>query len=73
MGTFSMDMSSYETERGEAISSGYGDEVLCAGWIPAFALHQLRSHDRENRPAMPANLMSADTDLFLRRMYACQR
>ena len=73
MGTFCMDMSSYETGHDEAMTPDYDDEVLCAGWIPALALHQARSQDCENRPAMPVDLMVADTDLFLRRMYACQR
>ncbi len=40
MGTFSMDMSSYEVERDAAIATDYGDEVLCAGWIPSLACHQ---------------------------------
>lgn len=31
MGAFSMDMSRHEIERGEAMASDYGDEVLCAG------------------------------------------
>jgi len=37
MGTLSMDMSSYEIERDEAMASGYGEEVLCAGWIPSHS------------------------------------
>ena len=66
MGTISMDMSSYEIERG---APGYGDEVLCAGWIPGLACHQ--SHTRE--AALPAGLASVDVDAFLRKMYRCQR
>ena len=73
MGTFCMDMSNYEIERVETMAPDYGDEVLCAGWIPALALNQVRPHDCENRPAMPADLAVADIDLFLRKMYACQR
>jgi len=69
MGTFSMDMSSYETERGEATASDYGDEVLCAGWIPSLACH--RPHTKET--ALPADLTRVDVDAFLRKMYACQR
>lgn len=69
MGTYSMDMSSYETERGEAISSGYGDEVLCAGWIPSLACHQPHTE----KTALPADMARADVDAFLRKMYACQR
>ncbi len=67
MGIFCMDMSSYETGRDE--TSGYNDEVLCAGWIPALALHQ----PREKHPAMPADLAAVDVEAFLRKMYACQR
>lgn len=66
MGTVSMDMSSYEIERGE--TPGYGDEVLCAGWVPALALHQ----PREEHPSMPADLAAVDVEAFLRKMYACQ-
>lgn len=67
MGTVSMDMSSYEIERGEA--SGYGDEVLCAGWVPALALHQLLIE----KAVLPADLAAVDVDTFLRKMYAFQR
>ncbi len=67
MGTVSMDMSSYEIERGEA--SAYGEEVLCAGWIPSLACHQ--PHAEES--ALPADLARVDVDSFLRKMYACQR
>ena len=66
MGTTSMDMSSYEIERGV---SGYGDEVLCAGWIPGLACHQ--SHIEE--ASLPAGLASVDVNAFLRKMYRCQR
>jgi len=69
MGTISMDMSSYEIERGEAGASGYGDEILCTGWIPGLACHQ--SHTRE--ATLPAGLGSTDVDAFLRKMYRCQR
>ena len=69
MGTFSMDMCSYEVERDAAIATDYGDEVLCAGWIPSLACHQ--PHTGET--ALPANLARVDADAFLRRMYACQR
>ena len=64
MGTISMDMSSYEIERGV---SGYADEVLCAGWIPGLACHQPHSEET----SLPADL--ARVDAFLRKMYRCQR
>jgi len=66
MGTISMDMSSYEIERGV---SGYGDEVLCAGWIPSLACHQPHSEET----SLPADLARVDADAFLRKMYRCQR
>jgi len=69
MGTISMDMGSYEIERGEAVASGYGDEILCTGWIPGLACHQ--SHTRE--ATLPAGLASVNVDAFLRKMYRCQR
>lgn len=69
MGTFSMDMSSYEIERDEAIMADYSDEVLCAGWIPALGLHEAHSEHVE----MPPTLARVDADTFLRNMYAWQR
>jgi len=67
MGTVCMDMSSYEIECEEA--SGYGDEVLCAGWVPALALHQ----PHQERPVLPPDLAAVDVEAFLRKMYAFQR
>jgi len=69
MGTFSIDMSSHEIERSEAIASGYSDEVLCAGWIPSLACHQPRTE----KAALPADLARVDVEAFLCKMYACQR
>lgn len=66
MGTISIDMSSYEIERGV---SGYGDEILCTGRILGLACHQ--PHTEET--ALPADLAGVDVDAFLRKMYACQR
>jgi len=67
MGTLSMDMSSYEIKRDKTMASGYGDEVLCAGWIPSLACHQ--PHIEET--ALPADMARTDVDAFLRKMYAC--
>jgi len=69
MGTFSMDMSGYEAESGEAMMPGYGDEVLCAGWIPALGLREAQPEHVEIPPA----LARMDVDAFLRTMYTCQR
>jgi hypothetical protein len=62
-----MDMSSYEIEREEP--PPYGDEVLCAGWVPALALHQPHAE----KTALPADLAAMDVEAFLQKMYACQR
>jgi len=69
MGTFSMDTSSCEIERGAAAASDYGDEVLCAGWIPSLACH--RPHT--DKTALPVDLARVDVDAFLHKMYTCQR
>ncbi|OGT00365.1 MAG: hypothetical protein A3F73_06090 [Gallionellales bacterium RIFCSPLOWO2_12_FULL_59_22] len=63
-----MDMSSYEVERNEA-AFDYGDEVLCAGWVPSLACLQPQAEEK----VLPADLAMADIDAFLRKMYACQR
>lgn len=68
MRTFSMDMSSYQVERSEAIVSDYSDEILYAGCIPSLACHQ-----DSRTEAMPAALAGIDVDAFLRKMYAFQR
>ena len=69
MGTISMDMSSYEFEREDSLSSVYSDEVLCTGWIPALELRE--AHPQ--RVEMPTTLANMDVDTFLRKMYTCQR
>jgi hypothetical protein len=69
MGVLTMNMSGYEIERGETVETAYGEEVLCAGWVPALAL-------RESQPecaTVPPELAAADVDAFLRKMYAWQR
>ena len=69
MGPINMDIGSYEIEYGEAVATGYGDEILCTGWIPGLACQQ--SHTRE--ATLPAGLAGADVDAFLRKIYSCQR
>lgn len=73
MSIINMNMSSYEVQQVDSRAVDYGDEVLCAGWVPSLALHQSLPQDWENKSAMPANLANVDADLFLRRMYAHQR
>lgn len=77
MSVLTMDMSSYEIDRSEA--SGYGDEVLSAGWVPALvldagrvtalSLHEVHSEHLD----VPATMAGMDIDAFLRKMYASQR
>ena len=69
-----MNMSSYEIER-SLMETEYGDEVMCAGWIPAVAqMCQLQPFVPANKPTtIPADLATVNADLFMQRMYACQR
>lgn len=68
MSVLTMDMSSYQIEPGEAAVSGYGDEVLSAGWVPALGLREACSEHVE----MPTVPRIVDVDAFLRKMYRCQ-
>lgn len=48
----------------------YGEEIMCAGWNPTVALvsqPQLLEPVRRD-DTMPADLVTADVELFLRRM-----
>ena len=81
MATLTMDMSSYEIDRSDTLT--YGDEILSAGWNPALDLQQYT----ESRQVMPADLIAVDSEMFikkmhtiegsaevfLKKMYACQR
>jgi hypothetical protein len=52
----------------------YGEEIMCAGWNPTVALvsqPQLLEPVRRD-DTMPTDLVTADVELFLRRMYAYQ-
>ena len=69
MGTFCMDMSSYEIERKDVAAESYGDEVLSAGWVPMLALQEVRSEHAELPPAMSF----ANVDEFLSKMRSYQR
>lgn len=69
MSTLTMDMSSYEVERSEAGTSGYGDEVLNTEWVPALGLREICSEPVE-LPSVPRII---DVDAFLRKMYRFQR
>lgn len=69
MSILTMNMSSYEIERDEAVSPGYGDEILCAGLIPGLACHQPHAETA----ALSADLAEVDVDAFMRKMYTFQR
>jgi hypothetical protein len=70
-----MNMSSYEIERDYAMEAEYGEEVLCSGWNPDVALacqqHALPRADRQM--TMPSILAAVDAEVFLQKMYTCQR
>jgi hypothetical protein len=69
-----MDMSSYEIQRG-LMETEYGDEVMCAGWIPAAALMcQLQPFVSTNKlTTVQIELATVNADLFMQRIYAHQR
>jgi hypothetical protein len=62
-------MSGYEIGRDDAAESRYGDEVLCAGWVPALSMHQ----SRPEQTSMPVELAAVNIETFLRKMYTYQR
>ena len=73
MSIVTMNMNDYEVERDDSMAEEYGDEVLCAGWNPSLALQQHTYTERSHPAAMPLDLVAADVDLFLKKMYAYQR
>jgi hypothetical protein len=70
-----MNMSNYEIEGYDLMEAEYGDEVLCSGWNPAMDLacqqHALPQTDKHI--TLPSSLVTVDTEVFLQKMYACQR
>jgi hypothetical protein len=70
-----MNMSSYEIERDDAMEAEYGEEVLYSGWNPAIALtcQQHLLHGTDGPMTMPSSLATVDAEVFLQKMYACQR
>lgn len=82
MGT-TMNMSNYEIEQ-DAMEIEYGEEIMCAGWNPAVNLvcEQLLLVPTDEQMAMAADLAMLDTpadvstavsEIFLRKMYSYQR
>jgi len=65
-------MSNYEIGT-DSIEAEYGDEIMCAGWNPDVGLVcQSLLEPSNTHPAMPADLTMEASELFLRKMYACQ-
>jgi len=69
-----MNMSDYEFEN-ETIQAEYADEILYAGWNPEIDLvcQQLQLAQAAGQSATPAALSAEVAELFLRKMYSCQR
>jgi hypothetical protein len=78
-----MDMSSYDIEQ-DAMEIEYGEEILSAGWNPAVDLvcEQLLQIPTDEQLAMAAELPTLDSaadvstavsEIFLRKMYSYQR
>lgn len=73
MSVLTMDMSSYEVRQDDSSAAKYDDEVLCSGWVPTLALQQSLPLDWENKSSIPQQLVDADAETFLNKMYAYQR
>lgn len=69
MGSWTMDMSSYETEQVRDEERDIALEYQYQGWVPATALQEVRPTSQ----SMPTELASIDVDHFLERMYRFQR
>jgi hypothetical protein len=78
-----MDMSNYEIEQ-DATETEYGEEILSAGWNPAVDLvcEQLLQIPTDEQMAMASELPTLDSaadvstavsEIFLRKMYSYQR
>lgn len=67
-----MNMSNHEVER-NSMEAEYGEEVMYAGWNPAVVLvcQQQLPMPTDRQMNLLADLVTAE--LFLKKMYACQR
>lgn len=70
MSIVTMNMSSYEIEKDDSITSAE-EMVQSSGWTPALAMQPVAEVRRA--PSMPPSLAGADVEGFLDRMYAWQR
>jgi len=68
-----MNIGGYEMER-SLMETEYGDEVMCAGWIPAVAqmCQQQPVVSTNKLTTIPSDLATVNADLFMQRMYSCQ-
>ncbi len=68
-----MEVKEYEAAS-DMMMDQYGEESMCAGWNPELGLigqpQLLALTGRDD--TMPADLVTVDVELFLRRMYAYQ-
>jgi hypothetical protein len=72
--TIVMNMSGYEIEHLQAPVEEYGEDVLCSGWNTQLALVSVCGSARvDGHNALPSGLENVDVEVFLRKMYACQR
>jgi hypothetical protein len=69
-----MDMSNYEIEL-DTKEAEYADEILYAGWNPEVdsVSQQLLLVPVTERPTMPNALATEFSELFLKKIYSCQR
>lgn len=67
MSVITMNMGQGKIEQDNPQSSGYADEVMYSGWIPATALAQLVCD--EQHKSFPAELANVDLEAFLKKMY----
>ena len=70
-----MNMNSYEIETDKSMETEYDEVVLCSGWNPAVALacQQHANSWTDRHMTMPSSLVTVDAEMFLQKMYACQR
>ncbi|MBI5891939.1 MAG: hypothetical protein HZB47_14925 [Nitrosomonadales bacterium] len=69
-----MNMSGYEVEREVEAADEYGDEVMCAEWVPALAqMNDGHVVEMDKHTPFSPELAIADVDVFLEKMYRNQR
>jgi hypothetical protein len=65
-------MSNYEIGT-DSVEAEYGDEIMCAGWNPDVGLVcQNLLQPSDTHLAIPVDLTTETSELFLRKMYSSQ-